>query len=449
MDERDEKVEQIASMLAKKEYAALRQMLDELQPVDVAILLGEMPQETLPVLFRLLNKDSAAETFVEMESDEQELLLHSFSDAELREVLDELYLDDTVDIIEEMPANVVTRILQNSTADMRKAINAVLQYPADSAGSIMTIEFVRLNADMTVEDAFKRIRRTGVDKETIYTCYVTDKNRKLLGVVTAKTLLLSDMDDAISNIMETNIISVGTHDDKEDVARVFDKYGFLAVPVVDGENRLVGIVTVDDAMDIIQEETTEDFAKMAAISASDDEYFKTPVWKHAKNRFLWLLILMLSATATGYILEAYETAFAALPLLVTFIPMIMGTGGNCGAQSATMIIRGLALEEITPSDFLRAWFKEARIALMVGIGLAVVNFFRVWLLGGEPVFGVITGLTLIGTALLAKSLGCILPMLAKKLRLDPAIMASPLITTIVDACSMVLYFSIAVHVLGL
>lgn len=449
MDALDRKIDEITALLAQKQYAALREALDELQPVDVAILLGELPQETLPVLFRLLHKDSAAETFVEMDSDEQELLIRSFSDSELREMLEELYLDDTVDIIEEMPANVVTRILHNSTPDMRKAINAVLQYPADSAGSIMTIELVRLNEDMTVADAFKRIRRTGVDKETIYTCYVTDPNRRLLGVVTAKTLLLSDMDDRISEIMETNIISVGTHEDKEDVARVFDKYDFLAVPVVDGENRLVGIVTVDDAMDIMQEEATEDFAKMAAISASDDEYFKTPVWKHAKNRFLWLLILMLSATATGYILEYYETAFAALPLLVTFIPMIMGTGGNCGAQSATMIIRGLAIDEISPTDFLRAWFKEARIALLVGVGLAVVNFFRVWLINGEPMLGVVTGLTLIGTSLMAKSLGCILPMLAKRLKLDPAIMASPLITTIVDACSMVLYFTIAVHVLGL
>lgn len=441
--------EQALILLQEKRYFELREMLAGMNPVDIAALISELPEETLPRVFRILPKELAAETFVEMDGDEQEILIQSFSDVELREVLDEMYLDDTVDMIEEMPANVVKRILKNTDPELRRTINEVLNYPEDSAGSIMTIEYVDLKRDMTVEDAFKRIRRTGVDKETIYTCYVTDLDRKLLGVISVKTLLLSDYEDIIGDIMDENYIAASTLDDKEDVAHMFSKYALLALPVTDGENRLVGIVTVDDAIDVIEEEATEDIVKMGGITPTEDTYFKTPVWVHAKNRFVWLLLLMVSATFTGMIITRYEAAFAALPLLVALLPMVMDTSGNCGQQSSTMIIRGMALEEIHLSEYFRVLSRELLTALMVGVGLAAVNVARVVLMYGDWRLALISSGTLLCTVLLSKTLGCSLPMLAKRLKLDPALMAAPLITTIVDCCAVFIYFAIASAALGI
>jgi magnesium transporter len=348
-----------------------------------------------------------------------------------------------------MPATVVKRILRNTDPQTRFMINQVLKYPKDSAGSLMTIEYVSLKKDMTVEDAFTRIRRTGVDKETIYTCYVTDGNRCLEGIITVRTLLLANSADLIGDIMEDRPISVATTTDREEVVKMFDKYDFLALPVVDQESRLVGIITVDDAMDVMQEEADEDFAKMAAVTPSDESYFKTTVFGHARNRIIWLLVLMMAGIITGAIITGYEEAFQAYPMLVAFIPMLMGTGGNAGAQSSTLTIRGMATDEIQLKDYLRVAFKEARISLIVGAGLSVINFIRVYITYQNWMFGVVTGLSLICTIFFAKLLGCSMPMLAKKLKLDPAIMASPLITTLVDAGSILLYFSIATALLKL
>ena len=422
-----------------------------MEPADIAELLGEIDEQRLPILFRILPKELAAETFVEMDSDEQELLINAFSERELHDVVEELFVDDAVDIIEEMPANVVKRILRHTDSEMRNSINEILRYPKDSAGSIMTTEYVSLKKDMTVSEAFDRIRRTGVDKETIYTCYVTDTDRKLIGLVTVKELLLSPYNTVINTIMEKNIISVETLDDKEEVANMFDKYDFMSLPVVDKENRLVGIVTFDDAIDVIQEENTEDIQKMGALQPIEETYLKTPVWKHAKNRIVWLLLLMLSATITGSIIENYEAAFTALPILVAFIPMLMDTGGNCGAQSSTMIIRGLALDEITPKDIMKIMFKEIRIAAVVGLILAAVNTLRIYIMysGQDPLFlSAVTGLSLIATVVIAKMLGGVLPILAKLCKLDPALMASPLITTIVDTCSVIIFFNIALWIMS-
>jgi magnesium transporter len=439
--------EKIEALLQERKYSLAGRLLKEMEPADIAILLEEFSKEEVLLLYRILPKELAAEVFVEMEPDTQEELIKAFSDRELKETLDELYMDDTVDLIEEMPANVVKRILKHSDPDSRKAINELLKYPKDSAGSMMTIEYVSLRKTMTVEDAFAKIRATGVDKETVYTCYVTEANKKLAGIVSVKTLLLSKKQSLIGDIMETSFISVETLEDQEDVAKKFDKYGFLAMPVVDKENRLVGIITFDDALDVIQEETKEDFEIMAAMTPSESSYFKTSVWEHGKNRIVWLLFLMLSATVTGGILTHYEEAFASIPLLVSFIPMIMGTGGNCGSQSSTMIIRGLAVDEIHLKDFFRVIYKEVRIALLVSLCLAVVNGLRVYLFYRDAGIALVLGLTLIATVLLAKTVGCVLPMAAKRLGLDPAIMAAPLITTIVDCCSVFVYFNIALWLL--
>ena len=441
--------EQIIEFLEQKKYHDVSDILKELTAPDVAALLDEIPEMFLPTVYRLLPKELAAEVFVEMDVDQQEMLIHRFTDTELRETLDELYLDDTVDIIEEMPATVVKRILRNTDPQTRFMINQVLKYPKDSAGSLMTIEYVSLKKDMTVEDAFTRIRRTGVDKETIYTCYVTDGNRRLEGIITVRTLLLANSADLIGDIMEDRPISVATTTDREEVVKMFDKYDFLALPVVDQESRLVGIITVDDAMDVMQEEADEDFAKMAAVTPSDESYFKTTVFGHAKNRIIWLLVLMMAGIITGAIITGYEEAFQAYPMLVAFIPMLMGTGGNAGAQSSTLTIRGMATDEIQLKDYLRVAFKEARISLIVGAGLSIINFIRVYITYQNWMFGVVTGLSLICTIFFAKLLGCSMPMLAKKLKLDPAIMASPLITTLVDAGSILLYFSIATALLKL
>jgi len=439
----------ILELIENKKYHAISDMLKEQTAPDVAALLDEIPDVYLSTIYRLLPKELAAEVFVEMDGDQQEMLIHRFTDNELREMLDELYLDDAVDIIEEMPATVVKRILRNTDPQTRVMINQLLKYPKDSAGSLMTIEYVSLKKDMTVEDAFTRIRRTGVDKETIYTCYVTDENRRLDGIVTVRALLLANGTDLIEEIMEDHPISVATSADREDVVKMFDKYDFLALPVVDHENRLVGIITVDDAMDVMQEEADEDFAKMAAVMPSDESYFKTSVFNHAKNRITWLLVLMLTGIITGAIIAGDEEAFQAYPMLVAFIPMLMGTGGNAGAQTSTLTIRGMATDEITLKDYFRIVFKEARVALIVGTGLAIVNFVRVYLTYQNWLFGLVTGISLIGTVFFAKLLGCSMPMLAKKLKLDPAIMASPLITTLVDAGSILLYFAVATTLMNI
>ncbi len=441
--------EKILELLEQKKYHDISDLLKEQTAPDVAALLDEISDVYLSTVYRLLPKELAAEVFVEMDGDQQEMLIHRFTDTELRETLDELYLDDTVDIIEEMPATVVKRILRNTDPQTRVMINQILKYPKDSAGSLMTIEYVSLKKDMTVEDAFTRIRRTGVDKETIYTCYVTDGNRRLEGIITVRTLLLANSSDLIGDIMEDHPISVTTTADREDVVKMFDKYDFLALPVVDHEERLVGIITVDDAMDVMQEEADEDFAKMAAVTPSDESYFKTTVFGHAKNRIIWLLVLMLAGILTGAIITGYEEAFQAYPMLVAFIPMLMGTGGNAGAQSSTLAIRGMATDEIQLKDYFKVAFKEARVSLIVGLGLSIVNFVRVYITYQDWLFGIVTGISLIGTVFFAKLLGCSMPMLAKKLRLDPAIMASPLITTLVDAGSILLYFSIATAMLKL
>lgn len=447
----DEMRNNVNELLDSREFGRIRVLFTAMEPADIAELLGEIDEQRLPILFRILPKELAAETFVEMDSDEQELLINAFSERELHDVVEELFVDDAVDIIEEMPANVVKRILRHTDSEMRNSINEILRYPKDSAGSIMTTEYVSLKKDMTVSEAFDRIRRTGVDKETIYTCYVTDTDRKLIGLVTVKELLLSPYNTVINTIMEKNIISVETLDDKEEVANMFDKYDFMSLPVVDKENRLVGIVTFDDAIDVIQDENTEDIQKMGALQPIEETYLKTPVWRHAKNRIVWLLLLMLSATITGSIIENYEAAFTALPILVAFIPMLMDTGGNCGAQSSTMIIRGLALDEITPKDIMKIMFKEIRIAVVVGLILAAVNTLRIYIMysGQDPLFlSAVTGLSLIATVVIAKMLGGVLPILAKLCKLDPALMASPLITTIVDTCSVIIFFNIALWIMS-
>ena len=385
-----------------------------------------------------------------MDENAQELLIHGYSDTELKEVVDELYVDDAVDLIEEMPANVVKRILQQADPDTRKMINEILKYPDDSAGSIMTTEYVSLRPNMTVLDAIKRIRRTGVDKETIYTSYLTKENRKLIGILSIKTLLLSDEDDVVEHIMETNVISVNTLDDQEVVAQMFNKYDFLAIPVVDRENRLVGIVTVDDAIDVMQEEATEDMEVMAAITASDKPYMKTSVFETWRKRIPWLLILMISATFTGMIITSFEDALAAQVALTAFIPMLMDTGGNSGSQTSVTIIRGLSLGEIEFRDLPRIIWKECRVAVLCGVTLAAANFVKLMLFDRVGVsIAMVVCLTLIATVIVAKIIGCTLPMLAKKVGFDPAVMASPFITTAVDAISLLVYFQIAKLLLGI
>ena len=433
-----------------KKYTTLRDILATMNAADIAAIFDEIANEKLPLLFRLLPKELAAETFVEMEPEVQELLIQGFSDNELKEVVDELYVDDAVDIVEEMPANVVKRILRQADPEMRKMINEILKYPDDSAGSIMTTEYVSLRPTMTVEEAIKRIRRTGVDKETIYTCYVTESNRTLVGMVSIRTLLLAEEDDVIQDIMEANVISVATLEDQETVAQMFAKYNFMALPVVDQENRLVGIVTFDDAIDVMQEEATEDFEKMAAMAPSEKPYLKTGVFSLARHRIVWLLVLMISGMITGGILGRYEAAIAAMPLLVTFIPMLTDTGGNAGSQSSTLVIRGLAVNEITLRDFPRVLWKELRVSLLVGVVLSAVNFVRLILTyPGSEMVALTVALTMLCTVIVAKTIGGVLPLIAKACRMDPAIMASPLITTIVDAVSLVIYFAVAHRLLPL
>ena len=446
--------ETIKVLLDDKKFSTLRDILITMKPFDIAAVFENLQDEKMPILFRILPKELAAETFVEMDDETQEFLIHGFSDSELKEVVDELFVDDAVDLIEEMPANVVKRILRQADKDMRKQINELLKYPEDSAGSIMTTEFIVLRPDMTAEMAIKRIRRTGVDKETIYTCYVTDANNKLIGITTVKDLLLAEDDELVKSIMEENVISVTTLADQEQVAQMFSNYNFLALPVVDNENRLVGIVTIDDAIDVIQEEATEDIEKMAAVLPSDKPYMKTSVFGLYKKRAPWLLILMLSATFTSAIISSFEAVLANVLILSSFIPMITGSGGNAGSQASVSVIRALSLGEIHfRSIFLVLW-KEFRVSILCGITLAAANFVKLLLFdlnGQENAFmiALVISLTLVGTTIMAKLVGSSLPLLASKVGFDPAVMANPLISTVCDSLSLLIYFGVAKLILHL
>ena len=438
-------LELLMELVQTRQFRRLRELLVNMNEVDIAEFLDELGPEETVLVFRLLPKEVAAEVFTELEdSDDQERLINALSDKELREVLDELYLDDTVDLIEDMPANLVSRILRNTDSTTRSQINQLLNYPKDSAGSIMTTEYVYLHPNATVEESFARIRKVGMDKETIYTCYVMDDKRHLEGVVTVKDLLMNPYETVIGEIMDTRVIKAVTTEDREEVVDTFNKYDLLSLPVVDQEDRLVGIITVDDAVDVMEQEATEDFEKMAAMLPSERPYLKTSVLQLAKNRILWLLILMLSSTITGSILAEYEAAFAAVPLLVTFIPMLMSTGGNSGSQSSTMIIRGMSVGEIEPSDILKVIWKEVRVGVICGLCLAVVNYVRLIIIyPGREMICLTVVLSIFFIVIIAKTIGCTLPIGAKVLRLDPAIMASPMITTIVDCLSLMIYFALA------
>lgn len=443
--------EEILELIEKQKFNDLKKYLEKINSADFPSLFEELEEDKILIIYRILGKEKAAEVFTEVEPDVQEKLINYFTDKELKNVIDELFFDDTVDLIEEMPSNVVKRILKNINASDRKIINELLAYPEDSAGAMMTTEFIDLKENMTVEDSFKKIKKIGLDKETVYTCYVLTVDRKITGIIDVKTLLLADSDQKIKDIMDRNVITISTITDKEEVAKMFDKYNYFAMPVVDKENRLVGIITMDDAIDVLQEEAEEDFEKMAAIIPNEESYFKTSVFKHTKHRILWLLFLMLSSIITGNVITNYEKAFEALPLLIAFVPLLMGTGGNCGSQASTLIIRGLSNEEIKLKDFFKVLWKEVRVGILVGILLSIINGIRVILQYGmeQLDLAIVVGVTLILVVILAKSLGCILPMLAKKLKLDPAIMAAPLITTMVDTCSVFIYFNIAIIIMGL
>ena len=439
--------EQVLTMLEERQFKELKDELENMHPVDVAELLEEVEERQMILIFRLLQKDEAAEVFTEMESDLREVLLNALTDSEIKEFMDEMYLDDAVDVLEEMPANVVDRLLLATDEETRKQINTLLNYPEDSAGSIMNVEYIAFQKEMTVEEAILKIRQVGINRETIYTCYVTEK-RKLIGVVSVKDLLTSGDSRTIEEIMETNILFVHTHDDQEEVAGMFSKYGLIAIPVVDNDRRMVGIVTVDDAIEVMQEETTEDMSMMMGIAPSEESYFGTTVWQHAKSRIPWLLFLMLSATLSGLALDHFDYAVALMPILNSFVPMLTGTGGNCGSQSSTLIIRGLATDEIEFCDILKVLMKELRVAVLVGAMLAIVNGIRVIVMyknttDNALLLAVVLGVTLIATVLLAKVIGCVLPLVAKKCGLDPALMAAPLITTLVDTGTILLYFTIA------
>ncbi|MGN1320638.1 MAG: magnesium transporter [Acutalibacteraceae bacterium] len=445
--------EKIFELIENKKFLELKQILSEMQPADIAEILEEADLKDIPVIFRILPKELAAEVFVEFDSDMQQLLIDAFSDKELREVMDELFMDDTVDIIEEMPATVAKRILKHTDANTRRMINQLLAYPEDSAGSIMTTEYIDLKKDMTVDAAFDRIRTIGIDTETIYSCYVIDSRRKLIGTVSLRDLLLNDKNCLIKDLMDENIIAANTVDDKEEVALMFDKYDMLTLPVVDKESRLVGIITVDDVIDVIQEEATEDIEKMAAILPSEHSYFKTSVFKTFKSRIPWLLFLMISATFTGSIISGFESKIAIFPALVAFIPMLMDTGGNSGGQASVTIIRSIAMGDIEFKDIFKVIWKEIRVAFLCAVTLASVSAIKLFLIdnllfnnldAGEAIAEIfVVCITLFCSVIVAKLIGCTLPILAKKIGFDPAVMASPLITTIVDAISLLIYFGIA------
>ena len=447
--------ELLAELLSERKFTQIRVMMQKLLAPDIAELFENISHSQCALIFRLLPKELAAEVFVEMDADLTRHIINSFSDSELCDILDELYIDDTVDIIEEMPASVVKRILRNSSPEDRAIINRILRYPKDSAGTVMTTEYVRFIGNMTVEAALAHVRRVAIDKETIYNCYVTDKNRHLLGVVTAKDLLISNLDALLEDLMDDNVISVNTSDDKEEVAGKLEKYGLLAMPVVDSENRLVGIVTLDDAISVIKEESEEDFAKMAAITPTEKPYLKTSVLQIFLARVPWLLILMISSTISGAILTGFEAALPAV--LVLFVPMIMGTGGNSGGQASVTVTRSISLSELKFSDLPRVFFKEIRVGIMCGLTLGVVTFVKVILIdklllgisGISLTVAAVVSLSLAATIIIAKIIGAILPIVAKKIHLDPAVMESPLITTLVDAVSLLVYFFVASSILSL
>ena len=446
----EEKIDALLELLKQRKFTQVYDELKEMRPEDIAPLFEQIDMQDAVKLFRLLPKSLAADTFVEMDSEHQQKLIEAFSDTELKAMLDEMYVDDTVDIIEEMPANVVRRILRQSDAQTRKNINEILNYPSDSAGSIMTVEYVDLHRGMTVSKALDHIKKTGLDKETVYTCYVIDRDRHLEGIVTVLQMLLADWNEPVENLMDTNVISINTLQDREEAANMLNKYGFMALPVVDNENRLVGIVTFDDAIDVLTEEATEDIEKMAAIVPSDKPYMKTGVFETFKKRIPWLLLLMVSATFTGAIISSFEDALSVCAVLVAYIPMLMDTGGNAGSQASVTVIRGLSLNEIEYRDVPKVVFKEIRVALICGITLSAANFAKLLLLDKVGVLvAASVCLTLVAAVVIAMIIGCLLPILAKRLGFDPAVMASPFITTIVDAMSLLVYFRVASAILGL
>ncbi len=441
--------EELLELAEQKQFRRLKEILIEMNEVDVAEFMEELSSEKTVAVYRTLPKEQATEVFAYLPIEQQEHIINSITDSELQYIVEDLYADDMVDMLEELPATVVKRVLQNATPETRNLINQFLNYPENSAGSIMTAEYIGLKKHMTVEQAFAYIRKNGVDKETIYTCYVTDDKRKLEGVVTVKELLMNSYETLIRDIMDDNVIKVVTTEDQEMVAEAFHRYDFLSLPVVDHENRLVGIVTVDDAVDVMHKEATEDIELMAAVMPSEKPYLKESVFNLAKNRIVWLLVLMLSSMITGRILAKYEAAFAALPLLVTFIPMLTGTGGNAGSQSSALIIRGLTTGDVESADIIKVIWKEIRVGAMVGAILGLVNFIRLIIMYPDDVMVCLTVvLSLFFTVIMAKTIGCVLPIIAHKLKIDPAIMAAPLISTIVDSCSMILYFQIACYLLN-
>lgn len=443
------RIEKIRELLANKKFAQIKKMLLTVNSADISAILEELESKEAVTIFRLLNKETAGKVFTYMESDMQEKVISEFTDKELANVMDELYMDDAVDLIEEMPANVVKRILKAVPKEDRATINQLLKYPENTAGSIMTTEFVDIKENYTVEQALARIKDLAIDSKTIYYCYILDAERKLTGFVNIKNLLIADRDTIVKDLVKKDVIYVTTLEDQEEVAKIFNKYDLYALPVTDNEGRLVGIITVDDAIDVLEEETNEDFAKMAAMQPSEEGYFETSVFTHAKNRIVWLIVLMISASVTGMIISHYEAAFEALPMLVAFIPMIMGTGGNCGSQSSTLVIRGLTTDEIKLKDIFKVLWKELRVSLVVGLTVAFINGARIYLQYKQMGVALTIGLTLLATVTLAKCIGCVLPLAAKKLKLDPAVMAAPLITTIVDTLSILVYFKIATVILGI
>ena len=449
IEEEEERNEALLELVRSKKFRTLRQVLSEMNEVDVAAFIEELDPEKTVVVFRMLPKELASDVFACLELDKQQHIVSSITDKELTNIIEDLSVDDAVDMVEELPANIVKRVLQNATPETRSQINEFLKYPENSAGSIMTAEYIGLRKTMTVEDAFAYIRQHGVDKETIYTCYVMDNKRTLEGVVTVKDLLMNPYETLIEDIMDTRIIKARTTDDREDVVDLFNKYDLTTLPVVDTEDRLVGIITVDDAVDVMEEEATEDFEKMAAMMPSEKPYLKTGVFEMAKHRILWLMILMISATVTGGILAKYEEAFALLPILVTFVPQLMDTGGNAGSQASTMIIRGMAVGDIDLGDVAKVLWKEIRVGFVCGLTLAAINLVRILIFNpGQFKVALVVVCSMFVTVIIAKCIGCLLPMTAQRLGIDPAIMASPLITTLVDAVSLTVYFELATNFLG-
>ena len=442
--------ERLLELLKEKNYREFKKALVDINEADIAEFIDELDSENACLAFRLLPKAIATDVFAELDSEVQEHIINGMSDSDLQYIIEDLSIDDAVDMLEELPPAMVVRVLENATADTRKQINEILKYPENSAGSIMTVEYIGLKKTMTVKEAFDYIRKYGTDKETIYTCYVMGDYRVLEGVVTVKEMLMSSYEVLIEDIMDTKVIKADTLDHREDIVKIFNKYGFLSVPVVDHDNRLVGIVTIDDAMDVMEEETTEDFEKMAAMNPSEKPYLKTSVFEIAKNRIAWLLFLMISAMITGGILSRFEETISAMPILVSFIPMLTDTGGNAGSQSSTMVIRGMAVGEIELKDALKVLWKEFRVAIVVGLVLAIIDFIKIVVqYPGKYLVGITVALSMFITVMLANLAGGVLPVLAKKLKLDPAIMAAPLISTLVDAMSLLIFFTIAVNLLRL